>query len=115
MNLLTSGWNGRGPTCSPNTDAMSYERRIGYYELFNLDERACDKVLPEQIAVGPLTHVNIAFVNFDSNFKIIDNAGDMISRLTFLKKRYIGLRVNIAIGGWAFNDPPTQNYFSNMA
>lgn len=92
---------------------MNYERRIGYYELFNLDERLCDKVYPEDLEVSPLTHVNLAFVLFDSSFQMIDTDGELISRVTFLKSRYQGLRVNVAIGGWAFNDPPTQTLFSD--
>ena len=82
---------------------MNYERRIGYYELFNVHERLCDKVYPEDLEVAPLTHINLAFVNFDSSFKMIDDDGDLIARTTFLKSRYQGLRVNVAIGGWAFN------------
>lgn len=92
---------------------MSYKRRIGYYELFNLEERLCDKVYPEDLEVAPLTHINLAFVLFDSTFNMIDNAGDLISRVSFLKSRYRGLRVNIAIGGWTFNDPPKQTLFSD--
>ncbi len=98
------------PTCSANTNAMSYERRIGYYELFNLEERLCDKWYPEDLEAAPLTHLNLAFVNFDSNYELIDNQGELISRAAFLKARYSGLRVNIAVGGWTFNDPPTQFY-----
>ncbi|KAK4982525.1 hypothetical protein LTR50_007700 [Elasticomyces elasticus] len=94
---------------------MTYERRIGYYELFNLEKRLCDKVYPEDLEVAPLTHINIAFVNSDSHFKVIDDSGSLISRVAFLKARYSGLRVNIAIGGWTFNDPPTQTFFSDMA
>lgn len=67
---------------------MSYKRRIGYYELFNLEERLCDKVYPEDLEVAPLTHINLAFVLFDSRFNMIDNAGDLISRISFLKSRY---------------------------
>lgn len=101
------------PGCGQDTNAMNYERRIGYYELFNVKERQCDQVYPEDLEVAPLTHINLAFVLFDSSFKMIDTDGDLISRVTFLKSRYQGLRVNIAIGGWAFNDPPTQKLFSN--
>ncbi|RMY34078.1 hypothetical protein D0866_05494 [Hortaea werneckii] len=46
---------------------------------------------------------------------MIDKSGDIVRRTSFLKTRYPGLRINVAIGGWAFNDPPTQNYFSDMA
>ncbi|KAL8942162.1 MAG: hypothetical protein Q9216_001809 [Gyalolechia sp. 2 TL-2023] len=93
---------------------MKYERRIGYYELFNVHERLCDKVYPEDLEVAPLTHINLAFVNFDRRFGMIDTDGDLISRVTFLKSRYQGLKVNVAIGGWAFNDPPTEALFSEM-
>ena len=68
---------------------------------------------PEDLEVAPLTHINLAFVLFDSSFKMIDNDGELISRVSFLKSRYRGLRVNVAIGGWAFNDPPTQTLFSD--
>lgn len=52
---------------------------------------------------------------FGSDFEIIDESGDIVRRTSFLKTRYPGLRINVAIGGWAFNDPPTQDYFSDMA
>ncbi|KAL8692321.1 MAG: hypothetical protein Q9218_002638, partial [Villophora microphyllina] len=100
---------------SQNLNAMNYERRIGYYELFNVHERLCDKIFPEDLEVAPLTHINLAFVLFGPDFKLIDTDGELISRVTFLKSRYQGLRVNVAIGGWAFNDPPTQSLFSDMA
>jgi GH18 family chitinase len=101
------------PVCDENTDAMSYKRRVGYYELFNLNERLCDQVYPEDLLVSPLTHINLAFVNFGADFKIIDDSGDMVARIAFLKARNTGLRVNIAVGGWSFNDPPTATYFSD--
>ena len=92
---------------------MSYQRRVGYYELFNLQERLCDKVYPEDLEVAPLTHINLAFVLFDSSFNMIDKDGELISRVSFLKSRYRGLKVNVAIGGWTFNDPPSQTLFSD--
>lgn len=104
----------RRPSCDVTTDVDQYARRIGYYDLSAL-KRSCDTMSPESLAVGPLTHINIAFGLFDSEYKMIDDSGDIIRRISFLKARYSGLRVNIAIGGWAFNDPPTQNYFSDMA
>ncbi|KAL8913518.1 MAG: hypothetical protein Q9171_001706 [Xanthocarpia ochracea] len=113
--LLTVFTLRRRPGCGQDTDAMNYERRIGYYELFNVHNRLCDKVFPEDLVVAPLTHINLAFVLFDRSFKLIDTDGDLISRVTFLKSRYQGLKVLVAIGGWAFNDPPTQTLFSDMA
>ena len=102
------------PSCSSTTNATALERRIAYYELFGLS-RPCDTMQPEAIAAGALTHINLAFVLFDDTFNIIDTQGDIVARVSRLKMTYPGLRVNAAIGGWSFNDPPTQFYFSNMA
>jgi GH18 family chitinase len=102
------------PSCDSTTNATTFERRIAYYELFGLS-RPCDLMEPEAIAAGALTHINLAFVLFGENFNIIDLQGDIVARVSKLKLTYPGLRVNIAIGGWSFNDPPTQQYFSNMA
>lgn len=52
---------------------------------------------------------------FGSDFEIIDESGDIVHCTSFLKTSYPGLRINVAIGGWAFNDPPTHDYFSDMA
>lgn len=85
------------PSCNANTNAMDLPRRIGYFELWS-QNRPCDKFNPEQIAAGALTHVNIAFAGIDDKFSITDTDGGMIARIAHLKKRYVGLRVNIAIG-----------------
>jgi GH18 family chitinase len=69
---------------------------------------------PEAIAAGALTHINLAFVLFDDTFNIVDAQGDIVARVSRLKMTYPDLRVNAAIGGWSFNDPPTQDFFSNM-
>jgi len=73
---------------------------------------ACDTMQPEAIAAGALTHINIAFMLFDDTFNLIDTQGDLVARVSRLKMTYPGLRDDIAIGGWSFNDPPTQ-YFRN--
>jgi GH18 family chitinase len=70
---------------------------------------------PESIPAGALTHINLAFMEFDETFNLVDVQGDIVARVSRLKMTYPGLRVNVAIGGWDFNDPPTSNYFSNMA
>jgi chitinase len=76
---------------------MDLPRRIGYFELW-AQSRPCDKFLPEQIAAGALTHINIAFASISPEFDIEDKDSSLIARITHLKKRYIGLRVNIAVG-----------------
>ena len=85
------------PSCDANTNAMDLPRRIGYFELWS-QNRPCDKFNPEQIAAGALTHINIAFAGIDDKFSITDTDGGMVARIAHLKKRYVGLRVNIAIG-----------------
>lgn len=72
-------------------------------------------VQPEAMPAGALTHINLAFILFDETFKLVDTGGDIVARVSRLKATYPGLRVNVAIGGWSFNDPPTQSFFSNMA
>lgn len=93
---------------------MNLRRRVGYFEMFHLDQRKCDRFLPEHIAGGALTHVNLAFALISKDFKITGNHPDIVARGAHLKDRFTGLRVNIAIGGWAFNNPPTANIWSNM-
>ncbi|KAF7536258.1 hypothetical protein G7054_g4665 [Neopestalotiopsis clavispora] len=70
---------------------------------------------PEAIPAGALTHINLAFINFDENYELVDTGGDIVARVSKLKLTYPGLRVMVAVGGWEFNDPPTQTYFSDMA
>ncbi|KFA48092.1 hypothetical protein S40293_08369, partial [Stachybotrys chartarum IBT 40293] len=101
-------------TCSENTDALIYTRHIAYYELFT-EGRFCGVKEPEDPALAPPTHLNLAFVNFGSNFSLIDEHSDWVRRAALTKLRYPVLRINIAIGGWAFNDPPTLTFVSEMA
>ena len=112
MQILTA--NHRRPAeCPVNTDALTYKRRIAYYELFTRT-RSCNVKEPESLPLGPLTHLNLAFVNFGSDFKLIDDDSDWVRRTVLRKIKYPDLRINIAIGGWTFNDPPTSTYFSDM-
>lgn len=94
---------------------MSLRRRVAYFEMFHLDQRDCDRFLPEHIAGGALTHVNLAFEVITHDFKITENHPDIVARGAHLRDRFTGLRVNIAIGGWAFNNPPTATIWSDMA
>jgi GH18 family chitinase len=67
---------------------------------------------PGDLIVDPLTHLNLAFVNFGSNWQLSGQYDSVVAEAALLKLRYPGLRINIAIGGWSFNDPPTATYFS---
>ncbi|KAJ5715268.1 uncharacterized protein N7483_012449 [Penicillium malachiteum] len=70
---------------------------------------------PENIPAGALTHMNLAFVQFGDDWKMVNEYGDIVTRVTRLKTSYPGLRVNAALGDWNFNDPPSIYYFLTMA
>lgn len=76
---------------------MNLPRRIAYYELFGL-ERGCDTMEPETIAAGALTHINLAFQLIGDDFKITDTQGDIVARVSRLKKIYPALRIMVAVG-----------------
>ncbi|KAH8891138.1 hypothetical protein GQ53DRAFT_687387, partial [Thozetella sp. PMI_491] len=104
----------RPAACPTNTNALSYTRRVAYYELFSKG-RSCGVKEPEDLPLAPLTHLNLAFVNFGSDFKLIDDNPDWVRRAALMKLKYPNLRINLAVGGWAFNDPPTSTFWTTMA
>lgn len=53
---------------------------------------------PETIAAGALTHINLAFQLIDDHLKITDTQGDIVARVSRLKKIYPALRVMVAVG-----------------
>ncbi|KAJ3087829.1 hypothetical protein HK102_010188, partial [Quaeritorhiza haematococci] len=59
-------------------------------------------------AFGIITESHTADVSDQRDYALFD-------QLKALKSRNRLLRTLFAIGGWAFNDPPTQHRFSNMA
>jgi len=93
---------------------MKSEVRIAYYGAWGAS-RDCDAIQPENIPAGVLTHINVAFEYITEDHKIEGKVGSIMARTSRLKRTYPGLRVNVAIGGWTFNDPPTRDRFSKMA
>ncbi|KAG6836731.1 hypothetical protein H0H93_004394 [Arthromyces matolae] len=72
---------------------------------------------PSSISAETLTHVNYAFALISNDYQIIEmavNDNVLWLQTTALKKRNAALKVFLSIGGWSFNDPPTQNIFSNL-
>uniref|UniRef100_A0A8H7XM16 GH18 domain-containing protein n=1 Tax=Psilocybe cubensis TaxID=181762 RepID=A0A8H7XM16_PSICU len=62
--------------------------------------------------------VNFAFALISEDFTLKEMAANDSSlwiRTTALKERNPTLKVFLSIGGWNFNDPPTQHIFSNLA
>ena len=104
------------PSCSSKGPI---ERVVGYYEGWATG-RPCDAFTPEQIPMGVYSHLNFAFASIDPvTFQIVPASSRdpaLYRRLTSLKRLDPGLKVYIAIGGWAFNDPgPTATTFSDLA
>lgn len=82
--------------------------------------RACYNMLPEEIPYGYYTDIIFSFATVDPNtFEI--KAGDsktaeFMDRISAIKLVQPDIRIWVAVGGWAFNDPgPTQTTFSDIA
>lgn len=72
------------------------------------------------IPTGVYTHLNYAFAIIDpETYSVMatnDDETDLMKRLVALKRSDPSLKVNIAIGGWSFNDPgATTTVFSDLA
>ncbi|KXG46667.1 Glycoside hydrolase, superfamily [Penicillium griseofulvum] len=117
---LTEEFCGKKKVKRPSCEkAGSLNRVVGYYEGWSV-KRPCNVFYPEQIPMGVYTHLNYAFAAIDPDTFEIQPAstyeGNMMKRLTGLKRIDPDLKVFVAIGGWTFNDPgPTATVFSDLA
>ncbi|KAF9465227.1 hypothetical protein BDZ94DRAFT_1307367 [Collybia nuda] len=114
-----SNCNPPGQFSCGDDQQTALHRRIGYYEGWAVQSssRACDSYPPESISAETFTHINFAFALISNNFEIMEmSPGDsaLWVRTTNLKQRNAALKVFLSIGGWKFNDPPSQNIFSNL-
>ncbi|KAJ3544190.1 hypothetical protein NM208_g3186 [Fusarium decemcellulare] len=105
------------PSCSSKGGPM--RRVVGYIEGW-ASTRSCDSFTPSNIPDGVYTHINLAFASIDpKTFQIVPASSkdpELYRELTRKKKIDPKLKVFIAIGGWAFNDPgPTVTTFSDIA
>ena len=91
--------------------SLKTSRKCGPGLLFYLISRAYSLFS----RLDPLTHIHLSFVNFGDDFELLHEHLDWIKRMVHRKLEYPNVRMNIAIGGWAFNDPPTQHLFTDMA
>lgn len=106
------------PSCDVSADS-SNGRTIGYYEGWNW-QRSCGTMAPEDIPLNYYTHINFAFSLIDpTTFRLApmdETTETLYSRVTKLKARDPDLKVWLAIGGWAMNDPDTtRTTFSDLA
>ncbi|KAF5024622.1 hypothetical protein F66182_3386 [Fusarium sp. NRRL 66182] len=116
----TKDFCGKKTVNRPSCSAKGPMRRVvGYIEGW-ASTRSCDKFTPSDIPDGVYTHINFAFASIDpKTFKIVPASSkdpELYRELTRKKKIDPKLKVFIAIGGWAFNDPgPTVTTFSDIA
>lgn len=106
------------PSCNVNN--VPIERVIGYYESWSTSTRPCYNMLPEKIPYGYYTDIIFSFATINpQTFEI--EAGDgktaeYMERIRAIKLIQPDIRIWIAVGGWAFNDPgPTRTTFSDVA
>ncbi|ATY61069.1 glycoside hydrolase family 18 [Cordyceps militaris] len=102
----------------PSSSPTNVQKRvIGYWEAWNY-QYACGTMSIGEIPVNYLTHLNVAFGYIDSNFRITNMDGlssDIYKDIGQVKIRNPGLKIMIALGGWAFSDPgPWQSVFPTM-
>ncbi|KAF4454651.1 hypothetical protein F53441_2885 [Fusarium austroafricanum] len=116
----TKDFCGKKTVNRPSCSAKGPMRRVvGYIEGW-ASTRSCDKFTPSDIPDGVYTHINFAFASIDpKTFQIVPASSKdpaLYRELTRKKKIDPKLKVFIAIGGWAFNDPgPTVTTFSDIA
>lgn len=109
----------RRPSC-PKTGTIS--RVVGYYEGWS-PGGICNRYYPGQFGfrIPPVyTHLNYAFATIDPDTFEVGPVGeweaDRMKYFTSIKKSQPLLRVNIAIGGWTFDDVgPRASTFSDLA
>ncbi|EWG55557.1 hypothetical protein FVEG_17546 [Fusarium verticillioides 7600] len=116
----TKDFCGKKTVNRPSCSAKGPMRRVvGYIEGW-ASTRSCDSFRPSNIPDGVYTHINFAFASIDpKTFQIVPASSKdpaLYRELARKKKIDPKLKVFIAIGGWAFNDPgPTVTTFSDIA
>lgn len=92
------------PSCDNDSKSASNGRRVGYYQVSQAWDRACDQVAPQQINTTGLSHLILAFAHFDAEFNVIpaDNQdGELYLQFTSLQSS--SLQTWISIGGGGFS------------
>ncbi|KAJ3559300.1 hypothetical protein NM688_g427 [Phlebia brevispora] len=106
------------PVIPTGQNGPATSRVVGYYEGW-ASSRLCDAWYPENILAAGYTHLNYAFASVDPvSYQIVPASAEDVaqySNFTNLKQINPNLKTYISVGGWSFNDPPTQNVFSDLA
>ncbi|KAF9048363.1 glycoside hydrolase [Hymenopellis radicata] len=106
-----------GEPTLPSCGSSGSMRKIGYYAGWG-DRRACGtNVAPDEIDWSGFTGAHFAFATISQGLEIqLDDADvPLLQQLAGQKANFPGLKVIIAVGGWAFSeDDPTRDLFSVM-
>ncbi|KAK3984687.1 glycoside hydrolase superfamily, partial [Cladorrhinum sp. PSN332] len=93
-------------------------RSIGYYQAWNSRDRACNRVLPDEIQWQNYTHLFFAFASVNpQTFAVVPaNPADHQLMLDFTALKRHGVQTWIAVGGFDFSDPgtPTHTTWSDI-
>ncbi|KAL4723086.1 hypothetical protein ACLX1H_010327 [Fusarium chlamydosporum] len=105
-------------SCSPGNKPA--KRVIGYYEAWSTLKRPCLAMAPEEIPFGMYTHIIFSFATINPKTFTVSAADShteyIMSRIDAIKVLQPDIKIWVALGGWAFNDPgPTQSTFSDLA
>ncbi|KAK7994851.1 hypothetical protein PG990_013624 [Apiospora arundinis] len=95
------------PSCAEGGGSTN-GRTIGYYQSWNVRDRICNKVAPDQLNTTGYTHLFYSFASIDpSTFRIAPAHSDDPKMMREFTKLSSGgkLQTWIAIGGFDFSDP----------
>lgn len=91
------------PTATPTPQPVPTTKVVGYYAAW----AAYSGYTPDKIDASKLTHINYAFANISSDFKITLGYPDVdasnITKLNALKQKNPNLKTLIAVGGWSWS------------
>ncbi|RYN58904.1 hypothetical protein AA0114_g1804 [Alternaria tenuissima] len=83
-----------------------------YWAGWSLTTRSCSKRTIDDVPVGSLTHLNLAFAYIEpETFEIVPmprTPDDVFSQITNLKQKAPGLKIWISLGGWTYSDNGTD-------
>ncbi|KAM0438578.1 hypothetical protein ACHAPT_001330 [Fusarium lateritium] len=102
------------PSCSTGGKTATNGRRVGYWRVQQAWDRSCNVVLPSQIHTNGLTHLILAFAQFDSGSFAVgaQDPRDVSYYRQFTALQSSSLQTWIAIGGGGFS---TQLWSSMVA